>query len=69
MARGPFDARVALGTARLFVGPIEPKSVDPITLPGALLTAIRAKRWPEHIDLMQVLGTGQEVGVDIATVE
>jgi hypothetical protein len=69
MARGPFDAGVALGTTRLVGRPIESKSLDPIALASTMLATIGAKRWPEHIDLMQALGTGQEFGVDIPTVE
>jgi len=49
--------------------PIEREGIDPIALASAMLATIGAKRWPEHIDLMQALGTGQEFGVDIATVE
>ena len=69
MARGPFDARMALGTPCLLRRPIQHKGIDTIALTGALLTTIGAKRRPEHIDLMQALGTGQEVSIDIATVE
>jgi hypothetical protein len=69
MARSPFDTAVALGTTRLLGRPIERKSLDTIALTGTMLVTIGAKRWPEYINLMQTLGTRQEVGVDIATVE
>jgi hypothetical protein len=49
--------------------PIQDEGIDSIALASALLSAIGTKRWTEHIDLMQALGAGQEVGVHIATVE
>src|SRR6516162_3752249 len=36
-----------------------------IALASTLLPAIGTKRWTDHIDLMQALGAGQEVGVNI----
>jgi hypothetical protein len=54
---------------RLVGRPIERKSLDTIALAGTMLATIGAKRWPEHLNLMQMLGTRQEVCVDIATVE
>jgi hypothetical protein len=49
--------------------PIYDEGIDSIALARALLPAIGTKRWTDHIDLMQALGAGQEVGVNIATVE
>ena len=49
--------------------PIQEEGIDSIALASALLPAIGTKRWTDHIDLMQALGTGQKFGVDIATVE
>ncbi len=69
MSRSPFDTGVALGTTRLLGRPIESKGIDTIALAGAMLAAVGAKRWPDYINLMQAWGTGEESGVNIATVE
>ena len=69
MARGLFAPAVALGTTRLVGRPIARKSLAPLALTGAMLATIGAKRWPEPIKLRPTLGTRQEVGVDLATVE
>src|SRR5215216_2361757 len=57
VSRSPFATAVALGTTRLLGRPIEGKGIDTIALASATLATIGAKRWPEHIDLMQALGT------------
>src|SRR5262244_3526237 len=69
VARGPFDTGVTLGTPCLLRWPIQAEGIYSIALASALSPAIGTKRWTDHIDLMQALGTGQECGVDIATVE
>jgi hypothetical protein len=69
VARSPFDAAVALGTTRLVGRPIERKGIHTIALAGAILATIGAQRRPEYLNLMPALGTGEEVGVDLATGE
>jgi hypothetical protein len=69
MARSPFNTGVPLGTTRLLGRPIESKSLDTIALAGAMLATIGAKRRTDHVNVMQVLGTGEELGIHIATVE
>jgi hypothetical protein len=49
--------------------PIERKGIDTIALAGALLATIGAKRRTDDVNMMPVLGTGEELSVHIATVE
>jgi len=60
---------MAWGTTRLLSRPIQHKSLYTLALAGALLAPVGAKRWPEYINLMQALGTGEKCGVDRATGE
>src|SRR5690242_16641129 len=69
MARSPFHTGVPLGTLSLVGRPIERKSLDTIALAGAMLATIGAKRRPDDVNMMPVLGTGEELSVHIATVE
>ena len=69
MSRSPFHTGVALGTMRLLGRPIESKSLDTLALAGAMLATIGAQRRTDHVNVMQVLGTGEALGIPIATVE
>jgi len=69
MARRPFHTGVPLGTPGLVGRPIESKGIDTIALTVAMLATIGAKRRPDDVNMMPVLGTGEELSVHIATVE
>jgi len=58
-----------LGTPRLGGRPIKRKSLDTLALAGTMLATIGAKGRPDHINVVQVLGTGEELGIHLATVE
>jgi hypothetical protein len=49
--------------------PIESKNLDTIALAGTMLATIGAKGRTEHINVVQVLSTGEKLGIPIATVE
>ena len=69
MARRPFHTGVTLGTPGLLDRPIESKGIDTIALASAMLATIGAKRRTDDVNMMPVLGTGEELSVHIATVE
>jgi hypothetical protein len=60
---------VALVTTRLLGRPIERKGIDTIALAGAMLATIGAKRRTDHVNVMPVRGTGEALGIHIATGE
>jgi hypothetical protein len=69
MARSPCHTGVTLGTTRLLGRPLESQRLDTIALAGTMVATRGAKRRTAHVHVMQVLGTGEALGIHRATVE
>src|SRR5262245_9422895 len=65
----PFDTGMSLWAAGLVRLPINHKGLQVIALSCQPLPAIRAKGWPNYINVMLRLGGDQEVRIDVAAVE